>query len=82
MHTVRHLSSSRPSAIRARSGGGQGTRVQEPLNDPRVLWMIDEGGFGRGERRQTTLRHLTVPANLPLEIEVTGMERWLPRATA
>ena len=32
--------------------------------------------FGRGERRQTTLRHLNVPASLPLEIEVTGAERW------
>ena len=31
---------------------------------------------GRGERRQATLRHLNVPANLPLEIEVTGAERW------
>lgn len=38
--------------------------------------------FGRGERRQTTLRHLNVPANLPLEIEVTGTERWLPSSTA
>jgi hypothetical protein len=34
-------------------------------------------GNGRGERRQTTLRHLNVPASLPLEIEVTGTERWL-----
>jgi hypothetical protein len=33
--------------------------------------------FGRGERRQTTLRHRNVPANLPLEIEVTGTERWV-----
>jgi hypothetical protein len=38
--------------------------------------------FGRGERRQTTLRHLNVPANLPLEIEVSGTERWLTRSTA
>jgi len=40
--------------------------------------------FGRGERRQTTLGHLDVPANLPLEIEVTGTERWLTltRSTA
>ena len=37
---------------------------------------------GRGERRQTTLRHLTVPANLPLEVEVSGTERWLTRSTA
>ena len=36
---------------------------------------------GRGERRQTTLRHLNVPANLPLEIEVTGVERWLRMST-
>jgi hypothetical protein len=35
------------------------------------------GEFGRGERRQATLRHLNVPANLPLEIEVTGTERWV-----
>jgi hypothetical protein len=35
------------------------------------------GGFGRGERRRTALRHLNVPASLPLEIEVTGGERWL-----
>ena len=34
------------------------------------------GEFGRGERRQTTLRHLDVPASLPLEIERTGAERW------
>jgi hypothetical protein len=40
------------------------------------------GGYGRGERRQTTLRHLNVPASLPLEIEVTGTERWLRGATA
>ena len=39
-------------------------------------------GNGRGERRQTTLRHLNVPANLPLEIEVTGVERWLNSSTA
>ena len=36
--------------------------------------------FGRGERRQTTLRHLNVPANLPLKIEVTGADRWLSRS--
>jgi len=39
-------------------------------------------GYGRGERRQTTLRRLDVSVSLPLEIEVTGTERWLPRATA
>ena len=33
--------------------------------------------IGRGERRQATLRHLNVPASLPLEIEVTSTERWL-----
>jgi hypothetical protein len=38
--------------------------------------------FGRGERRQATLRHLNVPASLPLEIEVTGAERWLRGSTA
>ena len=38
--------------------------------------------FGRGERRQTTVRHLNVPASLPLEIAVTGAERWLRRSTA
>jgi hypothetical protein len=32
---------------------------------------------GRGERRQATFRHLNVPASLPLEIEVTGTERWV-----
>ena len=30
--------------------------------------------FGRGERRQTTLRHLDVPASLQLKIEVTGTD--------
>lgn len=40
------------------------------------------GEFGRGERRQATLRHLNVPASLPLEIEVTGTGRWLPCSTA
>ena len=38
--------------------------------------------FGRGERRQATLRHLNVPASLPLEIEITGTERWLRTSTA
>lgn len=38
--------------------------------------------LGRGERRQATLRHLNVPANLPLNIEVTGAERWLRRSSA
>jgi hypothetical protein len=37
--------------------------------------------FGRGERRQTTLRRLDVLANLPPEIEVTGTERWSSRST-
>jgi hypothetical protein len=37
---------------------------------------------GRGERRQATLRHLNVPASLPLEIAVTGAERWLRCSTA
>lgn len=32
---------------------------------------------GSRERRQATIRHLNVPASLPLEIEVTGRERWL-----
>jgi hypothetical protein len=32
---------------------------------------------GRGERSETTLRHLNLPASLSLEIEVTGTERWL-----
>jgi hypothetical protein len=45
---------------------------------PAVLDLGHQNGeFGRGERRQATLRHLNVPANLPLEIEVTGGERWL-----
>jgi hypothetical protein len=37
---------------------------------------------GRGERRQATLRHLDVTVPLPLEIEVTGTERWLRGSTA
>jgi hypothetical protein len=41
-----------------------------------------EGRSGRGERRQATLRHLNVPASLPLEIDVTGTEPWLRRSTA
>ena len=43
---------------------------------------VKEGQSGRGERRQATLRHLNVPASLPLEIEVTGTERWLRAPTA
>jgi DNA invertase Pin-like site-specific DNA recombinase len=42
----------------------------------------EEGRSGRGERRQPTLGHLSVPANLPLEIEVTGTERWSRSSTA
>jgi hypothetical protein len=38
--------------------------------------------LGRGERRQATLRHLNVTVPLPLEIEVTGTERWLRGSTA
>jgi hypothetical protein len=38
--------------------------------------------FGRGERRQTTLRHLNVPPSLPLEIEITGAELWLTKSIA
>ena len=39
-------------------------------------------GNGRGERRQTTLRHLNVPVRLPLQIVLTGAERWIRGATA
>jgi hypothetical protein len=45
--------------------------------ETRVGTERSNGCSGRGERRQATLRHLDVPASLPLEIEVTGMERWL-----
>ena len=49
---------------------------------PPILELASQiGEFGRGERRQATLRHLNVPANLPLEIEVTGTERWLRPST-
>ena len=41
-----------------------------------------ESRNGRGERRQTTIRHLNVPASLPLEIEVTGADRWLRSSIA
>jgi len=45
---------------------------------PAVLELDAQvGEFGRGERSRTTARHLNVPASLPLEIEVTGAERWL-----
>ena len=37
---------------------------------------------GRGERRQATLRHLIVPTSLPLQIELTGTERWLRSSIA
>ena len=47
--------------------------------DPLVCTMSRSG---RGERRQATLRHLNVPVSLPLEIEVTGTERWLRSSTA
>jgi len=43
---------------------------------------VQEGQSGRGERRQTTLRHLDVPASLQLEIEVTGTARWLTSSIA
>ena len=45
-------------------------------------FRMKERQSGRGERRQATLRHLNVPASLPLEIEVTGAERWLRCSTA
>jgi len=35
------------------------------------------GEFGRGERRQTSTTDLSVPASLPLEIAITGIERWV-----
>ena len=31
---------------------------------------------GRGERSQTSTTDLNVPARLPLEIVLTGVERW------
>lgn len=36
---------------------------------------------GRGERRQTSLRHLNVPTGLPMDVEVTGVERWRRRSS-
>ncbi len=36
---------------------------------------------GRGERRQTSTTDLTVPVRLPLEIALTGVERWTDGAT-
>jgi hypothetical protein len=39
-------------------------------------------GYGRGERRRATLRHLNVPVPLPLGIVVTGTERWVRSSTA
>ena len=44
-----------------------------PASQEGVL-SSEESQSGRGERRQATLRHLNVPARLPLEIEVTGAE--------
>jgi len=32
---------------------------------------------GRGERRQTSTTDLFVAARLPLEIAITGLERWV-----
>jgi hypothetical protein len=32
---------------------------------------------GRGERRQTSMTDLNVPVHLPLEIALTGVERWI-----
>jgi hypothetical protein len=34
-------------------------------------------GSGRGERRQTSTTDLVVPVRLPLEIALTGVERWI-----
>ena len=33
--------------------------------------------IGRGERRQTSTTDLHVPARLPLEIALTGVEQWI-----
>jgi hypothetical protein len=41
-----------------------------------------QGRAGRGGRERATLRHLNVPANLPLEIAVNGVERWLTSSPA
>jgi hypothetical protein len=41
-----------------------------------VLSADHRGRYGRGERRQTSTTDLCVPARLPLEIALTGLERW------
>ena len=40
------------------------------------------GEFGRGKRSHSAATDLNVPARLPLEIELTGLERWIGGATA
>ena len=43
---------------------------------------VKEGQSGRGERRQTSTTDLNVPVRLPLEIALTGVERWTDGAIA
>ena len=43
--------------------------------------LIRTDVHGRGERSHTAITDLIVPARLPLEIEVTGAERWLRSST-
>ena len=43
---------------------------------------VKGGQSGRGERRQTSTTDLNVPARLPLEIALTGVEQWIGGAIA
>ena len=49
---------------------------------PRWPGLVVSGEFGRGERRQTSTTDLNVPVRLPLEIALTGVERWTDGAIA
>lgn len=49
---------------------------------PAVHDLGQKREFGRGERSQTTATDLNVPAALPLDIQLTGVDPWTRRSIA
>jgi hypothetical protein len=58
--------------------------IRRGLGDviPGELHLTDDEMVLVGERRRTSTTDLTVPARLPLEIALTGVERWTDGAIA
>jgi len=61
-------------------GGGLGASSSTNCSKRQDL-LTRADVHGRGERRQTSTTDLDVPVRLPLEIALTGVERWQCNST-